>query len=83
MAQGFLARLLARRVEEKVTSIIGILVLSSAFAIVSLTASIHSPGLLFFGLVLLVFGDGLFEPAYMTLIANHTPPGSHGTVQGT
>jgi DHA1 family tetracycline resistance protein-like MFS transporter len=83
IAQGFLARLLARWVGEKLTSIIGISILTIAFAIVSLTASIRSPGLLFFSLMLLVFGDGLFEPANMTLIANNTPTGSHGTVQGT
>jgi DHA1 family tetracycline resistance protein-like MFS transporter len=80
--QGYAAPRLLPRFGERRVAAAGLLVNGAGLLALALLAGYPVLPLLIGGIVLLVFGDGLFQPSASALVANHAPSGQQGQVQG-
>jgi len=81
-SQGFLINKLLPKFGEIKISILGLVLVAVGFFIVTLTAIIPSVVLIYFALIVLNIGDGLFEPSQGGLISKSVGPHMQGRVQG-
>jgi len=81
-SQGFLINKLLPKFGEIKVSILGLILVSAGFLIASLTSLIPSVFLIYFALIILNIGDGLFEPSEGGLISKSVGPQMQGRVQG-
>ena len=82
LTEGYLIRKLLLITGELPISYISILVTAIGMLMVAAVSIFASTGLLFGAAIVYSIGDGLFEPAITSLIANATPSHMHGRVQG-
>ncbi len=81
-SQGYLVRKLLEKLSDLNVSEIGLGLTLIGFVIIALTASLNSLLLLILGVIILVIGDGLFEPSASSLISNSVDRTMQGRVQG-
>ena len=81
-SQGFLINKLLPKFGEIKVSVIGLILATVGFLIASLTSFIPSVFLIYFALIVLNIGDGLFEPSEGGLISKSVGPQMQGRVQG-
>jgi DHA1 family tetracycline resistance protein-like MFS transporter len=81
-SQGFLINKLLPRFGEIKVSILGLVLTAAGFFMVSLNAIIPSVVLIYFALIVLNIGDGLFEPSQGGLISKSVGPHMQGMIQG-
>lgn len=80
--QGFLIRKLLPVLGDIHVATLGLVITFLGFGIALSTVFIHSPLLIYIGLIILNIGDGLFEPSQGSLISNTAGPHMQGRVQG-
>lgn len=81
-SQGFLINKLLPKFGEIKVSILGLILTAGGFFMVTLNAIIPSVFLIYFALIVLNIGDGLFEPSQGGLISKSVGPHMQGRVQG-
>jgi len=81
-SQGFLINKLLPRFGEIKISSLGLILTAVGFFLATLTAFIPSVVLIYFALIVLNIGDGLFEPSQGGLISKSVGPHMQGRVQG-
>lgn len=81
-SQGFLINKLLPKFGDVKVSILGLILTATGFFLASLTSFIPSVFLIYFALIILNIGDGLFEPAQSGLISKSVGPHMQGRVQG-
>jgi len=81
-SQGFLINKLLPKFGEIKVSTLGLILTAVGFFMVTLTALLPSVFLIYFALIVLNIGDGLFEPSQAGLISKSVGPKMQGRVQG-
>jgi DHA1 family tetracycline resistance protein-like MFS transporter len=81
-SQGFLINKLLPKFGEIKVSILGLILTAIGFLLVSVTPFVPSIFLIYFALIVLNIGDGLFEPSQSGLISKSVGPHMQGRVQG-
>jgi MFS transporter, DHA1 family, tetracycline resistance protein len=81
-SQGFLINKLLPKFGEIKVAILGLILTAIGFFLAALTSFIVSPVLIYFALIVLNIGDGLFEPSESGLISKSVGPKMQGRVQG-
>lgn len=81
-SQGFLINKLHPKLGEVKVAILGLVLTIAGFFLVAITPFFTSIFLIYFGLIILNIGDGLFEPSESGLISKAVGPQMQGRVQG-
>lgn len=81
-SQGFLTHKLVPILGELKLTVLGLITIGIGYAMVASVAIIPSVLLLYIGVIILIIGDGLFEPSMSGLISNAVEPRMQGRVQG-
>ncbi len=81
-SQGFLINKLLPKFGEIKVSSLGLVLTAAGFFLATLTAFVPSVVLIYFALIVLNIGDGLFEPSQGGLISKSVGPHMQGRVQG-
>jgi DHA1 family tetracycline resistance protein-like MFS transporter len=81
-AQGYLTHKLLPILGELKLTIIGLSLAIAGYFLFALVGVINSVYLLYISVIVLIIGDGLFEPAMSGLIANSAEPHMQGKIQG-
>ena len=82
-SQGFLINKLLPKFGEIKVSILGLVLTAIGFFMVTLNVILPSVFLIYFALIVLNIGDGLFEPSQGGLISKSVGPHLQGRVQGS
>jgi DHA1 family tetracycline resistance protein-like MFS transporter len=81
-SQGFLTGKLLPRFGESALARAGLAINTCGFLMIAMIPFWPSVPLLYVSVVVFVLGDGLFQPANNSLIANAAPAGAQGMIQG-
>jgi DHA1 family tetracycline resistance protein-like MFS transporter len=81
-SQGFLVRKLMERFSATIVAIIGLGLTCGGFIVAATSSAIVSTVLIYFGIIVLNMGDGVFEPSFNSLISTSVGPKVQGRVQG-
>lgn len=81
-SQGFLINKLLPKFGEIKVSILGLILTAVGFFLVTVTSILPSVLLIYFALIVLNIGDGLFEPSQGGIISKSVGPQMQGRVQG-
>ncbi len=82
VSQGFLTHKLVPILGELKLTVLGLFIIGIGYALVASVAIIPSVLLLYIGVIILIIGDGLFEPSMSGLISNAVESRMQGRVQG-
>ncbi|MGN6476691.1 MAG: MFS transporter [Flavipsychrobacter sp.] len=81
-SRAFLLPRLLRRFSEKSIAIIGLTCLGTGLGLVIASAYIHSIAIILFAIILIISGEGLFEPTYMDKLSQSVDENKQGKLQG-
>ena len=81
-SQGYLTHTLLPMLGERKLTIVGLMLTILGYALFVSVSFIHSLVLLYRSVIVVIIGDGLFEPSMSGLISNSVEPQMQGRVQG-
>lgn len=81
-SQGYLTHKLLPVLGERALTIVGLILTILGYALFVSVSLIHSLVLLYVSVIVVIIGDGLFEPSMSGLISNSVEPKMQGRVQG-
>ncbi|MBN9484304.1 MAG: tetracycline resistance MFS efflux pump [Bacteroidetes bacterium 43-93] len=81
-SRAFLLPRLLTRFNEKSIAIIGLTCLGTGLGLIMASAYIHSITIILFAIILIISGEGLFEPTYMDKLSQSVDENKQGKLQG-